>query len=179
MTTVKINQGIRFWNGIGLVSSGSGYTLYIPKMNNKYIKELYREFENNFSYNSNLELAEELAYFLYERFDYESFPEAEDSLKLEAAINLEKGICKEIAAVYQILSQMFGINSRYMRGVVTRDGERYRHAWNKVKIGKKLYYADATWGTFKNYQKALREHNIKEGESIVELPKGKTKQDLI
>ncbi len=152
MTTVNVDQGIKIKNGIGLVSSGGGYTLYIPELNISDINQLHSEFESNFSYKNEFELAEELVYFLYERLDYDGFSKAGDSLDLEAAINLEKGVCKEMAAILQILFQRFGIDSYYHRGRVHREDGVYGHAWVKAKIGDQIFYSDSTWGVFKPYQ---------------------------
>lgn len=129
-TIKKFHGGIRLKRGIGLLSSGNGYGLRIPEMNHEKIAEVASAFEQHTDAGNKYQLAKQLTYFVHERFEYEDISADRKFVNLISAIDHGKGICKEKAALYQVLAQRLGIDSYYVRG--RADGGR--HAWCKVHV---------------------------------------------
>ena len=78
-----------------------------------------------------------------------------------ASLILEnKAICEAFAYLYGEIAQKLGINTKYVTGVVERNGERFGHAWNLVEINNKWYNSDATWGNIDRDNKDGLEVNM-------------------
>ena len=174
MAVVEIEKGIKLRPGMGIMSTGDGYTLLIPSLELDEISELRGEFIRLTDYNNEYECAEQLTEFLYKRLQYDDSEEPINKISLKESIRLEKGVCKEMAAVYQILAQGLNLDTRYVRG--TYKGSK--HAWIKLKIGGQILYADPTNEKFLPYKKAVKKFNLVEGVNKVMVP-GKNKQQFI
>lgn len=169
-TERSFHGGIKLKAGIGLMSSGNGYGLRIPKMNNEKLNRLIQAFKDWSDAKNDYQAAKQLTFYIYDRFEYENISGDRRFVNLIESLRSRKGICKEKAALYQVVAQRLGIDSYYVRGIV--DGSR--HAWCKVHVSKgdtDSAWADPTWGEFKRpYEKAVQKYGLKEGESIVEIP---------
>lgn len=60
-----------------------------------------------------------------------------------ALVDWETPVCEAYAEAFQLLAHHNGLNSTYVTGEITSNGEL--HAWNNVKLGGTWYFIDVTW----------------------------------
>ncbi len=88
---------------------------------------------------------------------------------LQEILKDRKGMCKEKAAILQIIYQKEGIPSRYIRGKATSNsGKRGRHAWLKINLGTDIL-VDPTLNRFNDYNASKKEWNYVEDENLIEI----------
>lgn len=81
--------------------------------------------------------------YILENYDY-----WEQSEWLEDAIRTQWANCSAFADLFYVLCKAAKIPVRYVIGR-TDDGKVSGwHCWNKVRIGKRWYYIDCTWGNY-------------------------------
>lgn len=77
---------------------------------------------------------------------------SKNSRNAYGALVNKKGVCVAISSLFKILCDKLGVKSMKLVGRTNK----YGHAWNYVKVGKKWYGVDATWNiTSKKKQKWL------------------------
>jgi len=128
----------------------SGYTIIVPSFKNPRIEQLYQEAKLRVAGRQNqIELVQILTDFIYKRIPYNDKIQ-DRMLHLDRALDYG-GVCKEKAALLQMLLQRFGIESRFRRGYfeyLNKPGGRpwrtSKHAWVEVHIGNQNFVADPT-----------------------------------
>jgi hypothetical protein len=114
--------------------SMNGRTLIIPEFNHPIIRQLYEESQKYItSDNSESCKIEVLTALVYEHFKDKSevgLPKVHDLGDLGYVLERQQGVCKDHAATLQILFQLYGISSRYLKGFC---GD-YGHAWLRVSL---------------------------------------------
>ncbi|MCR5215452.1 MAG: hypothetical protein K6C69_00695 [Lachnospiraceae bacterium] len=80
----------------------------------------------------------------YDLYYHISDPEWMNVGSLYRCLKDRKGICWEIAGVYEYLLLQSGINSEDVNGYDT--GSKEMHAWSFAELDGKLYHVDPTWG---------------------------------
>lgn len=190
MEEYEFKRGIRLVEGMGLIGeSNKSYTLVIPEINpkkNKYLQSWYQDIAKNSNWSNEGEMALDIFKYLKERFgDNQGFERTGGRMSLNVALEHSKGVCKEKSAVFQIMSQILGLESVYMRGYkVSHDDEgkliKERHAWNKVKIQGEIWFVDVTNKKFvKNYEEALEKYgDLTEGRNLIEMPHKLNKKEM-
>lgn len=162
-------DGVKLLQGTNLQSSGSGYTLKTPFLNHGAINELHEEFQRRYDPNNDFETAENLTSFISDIFDYGDISDGRDEVWLTDAIKNREGVCKEQAATYQVLAQREGLDSEFVRGTLPMNGDRYRHAWNKVSTEEGEMLADPTNNRFGSYDSVSDHNGYREGEQLLEV----------
>ena len=72
------------------------------------------------------------------------------------AFKTRVGVCGDIADLYERMAKSAGLEVEYISGyagnnLTMDDLDDSGHAWNAVKINKKWYFVDATWGMSGDY----------------------------
>lgn len=65
-----------------------------------------------------------------------------DNYKYGTLFKKGQGVCRDYADAFYAMCKVSGIPCKVCYGTVKGGG---RHAWNKVKVGKKWYWIDVTW----------------------------------
>lgn len=182
MEPYEFSGGIRLVKGMGIVGSASdSYTLIIPEADpekNEHIRPWYRDIVQGSDWDNEGEAAIDIFKYLKNRFGSNKGYERDGGrISLNAALEHSKGVCKEKSAVFQIMCQILGISSLYVRGYTythNDEGElvKARHAWNKVKIQGDVYFVDVTNKVFDNPYSELLDrrgdiHGYNEGENRI------------
>jgi len=162
-----------------------GHILVIPRFGNPRIQQLYQEAKGTVKDARDArELAERLNSFIHQKVHYEEPDVEEKVLHIDRALEYG-GVCKEKAALLQMMLQMFGIESRFRRGKFQPYNERGkainydrktgrkvsgRHAWIEVKAGKEKLIADPTNNLLGNEEDLYRLERVKfvPGKNVVE-----------
>lgn len=133
---------------------GTGYIFYtIPK--DEYMKK-EKEFEdsivsiiNDCISDDYTDMEKVLAFYEYMcrnyTYDYEMNARGIEGMEDQSAYRClveKKGICCEIAALYNFLLLQVGVDSEEMGGSANGEG----HSWLFVTIDGESYHVDATWG---------------------------------
>lgn len=68
--------------------------------------------------------------------------------KIAKTLKTKKGVCIDYAVVFNALSQKIGLESYIIEGYTKQNGRisNLAHAWTAVKIDKKWFVFDPTWG---------------------------------
>ncbi len=175
------------YKGDKLLSSGSGYALEIDGFNTPEFIEFAERARKRISENSSLEdIVASLVDFVHQELDkeppLEKVPKYKQILRkllrkervvrVSEVLRKKKGVCKEHAALLQMLLQTIEgrgskIRSWYIRG---RCGGG-RHAWVAVEINDPdengLYLADPTWNIFGPYERIKKLYKYEEGENLI------------
>ena len=186
-----LSGGIRLKEDMRILGSTSkSYTLVIPNIDpheNEHLASWYNDILGGGSWSNDLRMAKDVFRYISRNFktnedgSQEGFNRPNGGrMSLNAALEHKKGVCKEKAALFQIIAQNVGLESLYVRGYqpdVTEKGKRIkrRHAWNKVKIQGHMYYVDPTNGYFstssESYSNAIKDYlDLREGENNIEMP---------
>lgn len=170
-TDLNSMEGLLYSNDRIMPSSPSGHILIIPDEHNSKMLDVYRrakEWTKNSS--STLDFIERLNEFVYEILSYkEDFVESHKIVRLDDALKYG-GVCKEKAALLQVLLQKFGKKSSFKRGqFVKLNGYSHRHAWVEIEYGGKKWIADPTNGIFSSEDQISKSRfRFKPTENIVE-----------
>lgn len=174
----------------GIALEGNSHNVNIPEYNHEAVRGLNEEFREEYgSHDSDFVTAQRVVEFVSEKMDYQNPAEMYDpetgeqlgnEVPLEYAIEHEVGRCKEQAAVAQMLMQMKGIDSRYVKATWdNRDPETDRlvekHAFLKTETEDGVYHADPTLGEFQPYEDFVEPRadlNFEEVEQELEIENG-------
>ena len=174
----------------GMTIEGNSHNVDIPDYNHEAVTGLNEEFQEQYgSHDSDLVTAKRVVEFVDEKMDYqnpaemydtETGEQLDDEVPLEYAIEHEVGRCKEQAAVAQMLMQMEGVESRYVKAEWDNNNEDIdrpvdRHAFLKAETENGVYHADPTLGEFQSYEDFVEpkaELNFEEIEQELEIEDG-------
>lgn len=79
--------------------------------------------------------------YIIENYDYDSSQQW-----LEQAVKTHRANCSAYADLFYVLCKAAKIPVRYEIGWTQDDSGKGWHCWNRVKIKKKWYWVDCTWG---------------------------------
>ena len=79
--------------------------------------------------------------YIIENYDYDSAQQW-----LEQAVKTHRANCSAYADLFYVLCKAAKIPVRYEIGWTQDDSGKGWHCWNRVKIKKKWYWVDCTWG---------------------------------
>lgn len=91
----------------------------------------------------------ELTKFVRKEIEYENIFKGKRLTMLSESIKLRKGVCKEKAAILQMLLRHGGFDSFYVKGFVKTPTKKSSHAWVEVNLHNDVYIADPTIGYFR------------------------------
>lgn len=171
----------------GMTLEGNSHNVTVPSYDSDAVQELNEEFQEKYgSHETDYHTAARIVKFVGEKMDFqnpadmydtETGEQLGDEVDLEYAIEHEAGRCKEQAAAAQMLMQMEGIESRYVKATWDNnspedDRPRDKHAFLKAKTEDGVYHADPTWGEFQPYEEFEEAHtdlNFREVEQELEI----------
>ena len=174
----------------GMSLEGNTHSVKIPDYNHETVTGLNEEFREQYgSHETDHVTAKRIVDFVDEKMDYrnpaemydtETGEQLDDEVPLEYAIEHEVGRCKEQAAVAQMLMQMEGIESRYVKAIWDNndpeDERNYdKHAFIKAETEEGVYHADPTLGDFQPYEDFVEPRtdlNFREVEQELEIEDG-------
>ena len=129
--------------------SKKGYALIIPGFDDHSFLEILDSAITQTKGLDSKEKVLELTKFVRKEIEYENVFKGKRLTMLSESIKLRKGVCKEKAAILQMLLRQSGFDSFYMKGFVKTPSRTGAHAWVEVNLHNNVYIADPTIGYFR------------------------------